>query len=54
MFVTFEESESDLVENVASIGFDVAELVRTDLIRLDQVTIDRSEMSEAGESIRGA
>ena len=49
VFVAFEESESDLVENVASLGFDLSELVRADLIRLDQITIDHSEVSQSGE-----
>jgi len=49
VFIAFEESESDLVDNVASLGFDLAELVRTDRIRLDQITVSRSEMGESGE-----
>jgi circadian clock protein KaiC len=49
LFVAFEESESDLIENVASLGFDLAELIKTNLIRLDQVTIPRSETSESGD-----
>ena len=49
VFISFEESESDLIENVASIGFDLEELARTNLIRLDQITIHRSEMNESGE-----
>ncbi|AIE85898.1 circadian clock protein KaiC [Fimbriimonas ginsengisoli] len=49
VFIAFEESESDLVENVASIGFDLVELMKADLIRLDQILVPRSEMNESGE-----
>jgi len=49
VFVSFEESESDLVENVTSIGFDLTGLIEENLIRLDQITINRADMSEAGE-----
>src|SRR5262245_19202386 len=37
LFVSFEEQEHDLVENVASLGFDVAELTRRKLFAIDHV-----------------
>jgi len=49
VFVAFEEAESDLVENVASLGFDLDDLVEKNLLQLDHITIDRSEISESGE-----
>jgi circadian clock protein KaiC len=38
-----------LVENVSSLGFDLPELEKSNLIRLDQIEIRRSEATEAGE-----
>lgn len=49
VFIAFEESESDLVSNVASLGFDLADLIKNNLIQLDQVTVNRAEMNESGE-----
>jgi circadian clock protein KaiC len=49
VFVAFEETERDLVANVASLGFDLDDLVRQNLLQLDHIVIDRSEMDESGE-----
>jgi circadian clock protein KaiC len=49
VFVAFEETERDLVENVASLGFDLEELSRKKLLALDHITVDRSQSEEAGE-----
>jgi len=49
VFVAFEEPTGDLVTNVASLGFDLEELSRQNLVRLDHVHIDRSEIEESGE-----
>jgi circadian clock protein KaiC len=49
LFVAFEESENDLVENVASLGFELQDLVDQNLLQLDHITLDRSQMDEAGE-----
>jgi len=49
VFVAFEESESDLVANVVSLGFDLNDLVQKDLIRLDQIEVHRSDLSQTGE-----
>src|ERR1700683_2557546 len=35
VFVAFEENAADLAKNVASLGFDLEELQRRDLIRID-------------------
>lgn len=49
VFVAFEENESDLIENVASLGFDLDDLVARDLLRVDHIHIERSEIQETGE-----
>jgi circadian clock protein KaiC len=48
-FIAFEETEDDLVKNVASLGFDVAELERKRLLTIDHVRIERNEIEESGE-----
>src|SRR5512142_871117 len=49
VFVSFEETEAELKANVASLGFDLAGLVRRKKIVLDHVYIERSEITETGE-----
>lgn len=49
VFVAFEENESDLVENVASLGFDLDDLVQKNLLRVDHIHVERSEIEETGE-----
>lgn len=49
VFVAFEETAVDLAKNVASLGFDLADLQARDLVRVDHVQIDRSEIEESGE-----
>lgn len=49
VFVMFEESATELTENVRSLGFDLDALVRRKRIRLDHVRIERSEIEETGE-----
>lgn len=49
VFVSFEEPKKDLVENVASLGFDLADLVERKLLVIDQVVLDRAAIVEAGE-----
>lgn len=49
VFVAFEESEEDLATNVASLGFDLDDLRAKNLIRLDQIVVERSEIEETGE-----
>jgi len=48
VFIAFEEREQDLIQNVASLGFDLSELVSRKLIALDHVHIDRTEIEETG------
>jgi circadian clock protein KaiC len=49
VFMAFEETEAELKANVASLGFDLAGLVRRKKIVLDYVHIERSEVQESGE-----
>jgi circadian clock protein KaiC len=49
VFMAFEETEKELTANVASLGFDLAGLVRRKKIVLDYVHIERSEAQESGE-----
>jgi circadian clock protein KaiC len=49
VLMAFEETEAELKANVASLGFDLAGLVRRKKIVIDYVHIDRNEVQESGE-----
>ena len=49
VFMSFEESDEELATNVASLGFDLNQLVADQKLRLDYVFIERSEIEETGE-----
>src|ERR1041385_6306336 len=49
VFMSFEETDVELKANVASLGFDLAGLVRRKRIVLDHVYIERSEITETGD-----
>ncbi len=49
VFMAFEETEAELKANVASLGFDLASLVRRKKILLDYVHIEPNEIQESGE-----
>jgi circadian clock protein KaiC len=49
VFISFEESIPDLTKNVASLGFDLAQLVGDRKLFVDHVSIQRSESGETGE-----
>jgi circadian clock protein KaiC len=49
IFMSFEESVSDLKVNVKSLGFDLDSLIKKKLIHIDHVHINRSEIEETGE-----
>src|SRR6478735_878188 len=49
VFVTFEATQQDLIENVASLGHDLAELVAHQRLALEYVRVERSEIEETGE-----
>ncbi len=48
VFMAFEESEPELVQNVASLGFDLRRLVAQKKVVLDYVRLERSEIEETG------
>ncbi|HTB79491.1 MAG TPA: circadian clock protein KaiC [Opitutaceae bacterium] len=49
VFMAFEETEAELKANVASLGFDLAGLVRRKKILFEHIHIERSEIHETGE-----
>ena len=49
VFMSFEESEDELATNVASLGFDLKQLIADKKLVLDYVFIERSEIEETGE-----
>jgi circadian clock protein KaiC len=49
VFISFEESDQELATNVASLGFDLNQLVADKKLLLDYVFIERSEIEETGE-----
>ena len=49
VFMSFEETDAELKANVASLGFDLANLVRRKRILLEHIYIERSEIHETGE-----
>lgn len=48
VFVAFEETAEELTTNVASLGFDLADLIARKLLVIDYIKVDRSEIEEAG------
>lgn len=49
VFMSFEETNEELIQNVASLGFDLEDLIKDKKIALDHVHIERSEIEETGE-----
>jgi len=48
-YITFEETEQELAQNVRSLGFDVESMVRDGLLTFDHVHVDQREIEEIGE-----
>lgn len=48
VFVAFEESAHDLVANVASLGFDLAQYEADGKLVIDHVSVVRGELEETG------
>src|SRR5512134_2939420 len=42
VFISFEETEKELAENVASLGFDITSLIRQNKLAIDHVHLERS------------
>jgi circadian clock protein KaiC len=49
VFVAFEENAEELVQNVASLGFDLKDLAKKKKLIIDNIQIERSEIAETGE-----
>ncbi len=49
VFLAFEENAEELAQNVASLGFDLKELIKQKKLIIDYVKIERTEIEEAGE-----
>lgn len=49
LFVTFEERPSDIVSNVASLGFEMDKLVEEGRILIEHIAVDPSELAEIGD-----
>lgn len=48
VFLAFEETPEDLARNVASLGYDLRELEGRDLLVVDYIHVDRSQIAVAG------
>jgi circadian clock protein KaiC len=49
VFVTFEETEEDILKNAASLGYDLPDLIRRKRLALEYIRVERSEIEETGE-----
>ncbi len=49
VFMAFEETAADLAQNVASLGFDLDDLVARRLLVIDHVRVERSEVQASGD-----
>jgi circadian clock protein KaiC len=49
VFISFEETDQELATNVASLGFDLKQLIADKKLIVDYVFIERSEIEETGE-----
>ena len=47
--MAFEETAEELAQNVASLGFDLKELIAEKKLLVDYVRVERSEIEETGE-----
>jgi circadian clock protein KaiC len=49
VFVTFEERPDDIADNVASLGFDVEQLIADEKLSFEHIAIDPNELAEIGD-----
>ena len=49
VFVAFEETEQELIQNIASLGFDLQDLIKRQLILVEYIHVEPSEIEETGE-----
>src|SRR5213075_60028 len=48
VFVSFEETEKELTSNVASLGFDLDDLVKRKKIALEYIHLERNDLEQSG------
>jgi len=49
VLMTFEENEEEIIGDVASLGFDLPQLIEARKLAVDYVRVERSEIEETGE-----
>lgn len=49
VFVSFEERPSDIIDNVASLGFDLDTLIEAEKVVIEHIEVDPSEVAEIGD-----
>src|SRR5690349_18496106 len=49
VLLTFEENGDEIANDVASLGFDLPDLIRAGKLAVDYVRVERSEIQETGE-----
>src|SRR5919197_3016799 len=49
IFIAFEETAEELTKNVASLGFDIDDLIKREKLVVDYVHLERSEIEKTGE-----
>jgi circadian clock protein KaiC len=49
VYMSFEESGKDLIQNVRSLGFDLEKSIAQKKLKIDHVRVERSEIQETGE-----
>ncbi len=49
VLMTFEENAEEMASDVASLGFDLPELIKTQRLAVDYVHVERGEIEETGE-----
>jgi circadian clock protein KaiC len=49
VLMTFEENEDEIASDVASLGFDLPELIKAQKLMVDYVRVERAEIEETGE-----
>jgi circadian clock protein KaiC len=49
LFVAFEETEQELVQNAASLGFDLRDLIARQLLLVEYIQVERSDFEVSGD-----
>ncbi len=49
VFIAFEETAEELAKNVASLGYDLNDLIKRQKLIVDYIHLERSEIEETGE-----